>query len=209
MEVQSHVDAVATNAAIHRKFAARILDMSVPTLAKGIQGGVIPEITAGNLSVLAALPVLTKVCTDGGYDVPVLRGGIQGPSPWDAYTPSRPFKGYGASMTDPEALAAADRWWPYAGSDSVHAAGGMITALGGWTVLLLAVGGIAKELPGGGNCLHYDARLIARCDSVLDQKIRIIDSGHPFAAHAHELLGKRVLKGGGGSITRLPASEAV
>jgi hypothetical protein len=209
MEVQSHVDAAATSAAIHRKFAARVLDMSVPTLAKGIQGGVIPEVTAGNLSILAALPVLTKVCTDSGCDVPVLRSGVQGPSSWDFYSPSRPFTGYGASMTDPEALAAADRWWPYAGSDSVKAAGGMITALGGWTVLLLAVDGIARELPGGGNCLHYDARLIARCDSVLDQKIRILDPGHPFAAHAHELLGKRVLKGGGGSITRLPDAGAV
>ena len=80
MEVQSHVDAAATSAAIHRKFAARVLDMSVPTLAKGIQGAVIPEITAGNLSILAALPVLTKVCTDSGFDVPVLRSGEVNPN---------------------------------------------------------------------------------------------------------------------------------
>ena len=39
------------------------------------------------------------------------------------------------------------------------AAGGLITALVGWTALLLAVDGIKKELPGGGNCLHYNARL--------------------------------------------------
>lgn len=209
MEVQSHTDATAMNAAIHRKFAGRLLDMTSQTLAKGIHGGVIPEITAGNLSTLAAIPVLTRARTDDGCDIPVLRAGVQEPSQWDAYTPPRPYKGYSASMTDPEALAAADRWWTYSGSDSVLAAGGMITALGGWTALLLAIDGIAKELPGGGNCLHYGARLIARCDSVVDQKIRIIDPSHPFAAHAQELLGKRVLKGGGGSITRLPETEAV
>ena len=55
------------------------------------------------------------------------------------------------------------------------AAGGLITALGGWTALLLAVDGIKKELPGGGNCLHYNARLVARCDSIIDQQIRVID----------------------------------
>ncbi len=53
-------------------------------------------------------------------------------------------------MTDPEALYATDRWWPYSGSNSVLAAPGIITALGGWTVVLLAVDGIAKELPGAG-----------------------------------------------------------
>ena len=75
-------------------------------------------------------------------------------------------------MTDPEALAAAGRWWLYSGSGSVLAAGGMITALGGWAVLFLAVDRIAEELSGGRNCLHYDARLIARYDSVLDQPRR-------------------------------------
>ena len=88
------------------------------------------------------------------------------------------------------------------------AARGTITALGGWTVVLLAVDGIAKKLPGGGNCLHYDARLVARCDSVINQQIRVIDPTHPFAAHAHELLGKRVLGGGGGTITRLATGDA-
>jgi hypothetical protein len=43
---------------------------------------------------------------------------------------------------------------------------------------------------------------------VLDQKIRL-DLSHPFAVHAHELLGKRVLGGGGGTITRLAADETV
>jgi hypothetical protein len=88
-------------------------------------------------------------------------------------------------MTDPEALSTTDRWWwPYSGSISVVAARGIITAPGGWTVVLLAVDGIAKELPGGGNCLHYNARLVARCDSVIDQQIRAIDPTHPFTAHA-------------------------
>ena len=209
MEVQSHVDASAMSAAIHHKFTARLLGTSPQTLAKGIQGGVIPEITAGNLTNLASLAVLTKACTDAGFDIPVLRGGVQAPSTWDAYDPPRLYTGYDASMTDPEALDAVDRWWPYSGSDSVLKAGGMITALGGWTVMLLAIDGVKQELPGGGNCLHYDARLIARCDSVIDQKIRVIDPGHPFAAHAYELLGKRVLGGGGGTITRLAAGEAV
>jgi hypothetical protein len=36
---------------------------------------------------------------------------------------------------------------------------------------LLAVDGIAKELPGGGNCLHFNARLVTPCDSVIDQQI--------------------------------------
>jgi hypothetical protein len=209
MRVQSHVDASAMSAAIHRKFTARVLGTSPQTLAKGIQGGVIPEITAGNLSTLTSIAVLTRACTDTGFDIPVLRGGVQAPSAWDAYHPPRLYTGYGASMTDPEALAAVDRWWPYSGSGSVLKAGGMITALGGWTVLLLAVDGIAKELPGGGNCLHYEARLVARCDSVIDQKIRVIDPAHPFTAHANGLLGKRVLGGGGGTITRLAAGEAV
>lgn len=208
MEVQSHVDTVAMNAAIHRKFTARLLGLSPQTLAKGIQAGVIPEITAGNLSALAALPVLTRVRTDDGFDVPVLRTGVQAPSTWDAYTPPRSYTGYSASMTDGEVLDAADRWWTYSGSDSVLAAGGIITALGGWTVALLAVDGIKRQRPGGGNCLHYDARLVARCDSVIGQRIRIIDPAHPFAAHAHELLGKRVPGGGGGTITRLATGDA-
>ncbi len=132
------------------KFSARLLDLSPQTLAKGIRAGVIPEITAGNFSALAAIPVLTRARTDDGFDIPVLRVGVQAPSPWDAYTPARPYTGYGASMTDPEALSATDRWWPYSGSNSVLAAPGIITALGGWTVVLLAVDGIAKELPGAG-----------------------------------------------------------
>jgi len=169
------------------KFSARLLDLSPQTLAKGIRAGVIPEITAGNLSSLAAIPVLTRARTDDGFDIPVLRAGVQAPSPWDAYTPARPYTGYGASMTDPEALSATDRWWPYSGSISVLAARGIITALGGWTVVLLAVDGIAKELPGGGNCLHYNARLVARCDSVIDQQIRVIDPTYPFTAHRRRL----------------------
>lgn len=209
MEVQSRIDTAATNAAVHHKFTARLLGLSPQTLAKGIQAGVIPEITAGNLSELASIAVLTTVRTDDGSDIPLLRGGVQAPSTWDAYDPPRLYTGYGASMTDPEALAAADRWWPYSGSGSVLAAGGIITVLGGWTVLLLTVEGVAMERPGGGNCLHYNARLIARCDSVVDQEIRVIDPAHPFAARAHEVLGKRVLGGGGGTITRLAADEAV
>jgi len=94
------------------------------------------------------------------------------------------------------------RWWAYSGSNSVLAAGGTITALGGWAVVLLAVAGIAMERHGGRNCLHYDARLVARCDSVIDQQIQVTDPTHPFAGRAHELLGKRVLGGGGGTITR-------
>jgi hypothetical protein len=209
MEVQSHVDASAMNTAIHRKFTARLLGMTSQTLAKGIQGGVIPEITAENLSALAAIAVLTSVRTDDGHDVPILRAGVQAPSAWDAYKPPRLYTGYKSSMSDDDALAAADRWWPYSGSSSVLAAGGLITALGGWTALLLAVDGIKKELPGGGNCLHYNARLVARCDSVIDQQIRVINPTHPFAGRAHEVLGKRVLGGGGGTITRLAAEEAV
>jgi hypothetical protein len=208
MEVQSHVDAMAMNTAIHRKFTARLLGLSPQTLAKGIQAGVIPEITAGNLSALATIPILTRARTDGGCDIPVLRAGVQAPSAWDAYTPARPYTGYSASMTDDETLSATDRWWTYSGSDSVLAAGGIITALGGWTVVLLAVDGIAMRRPGGGNCLHYDARLVARCDRVVDQQIRIIDPTHPFAAHAHKLLGKRVPGGGGGTITRLAIGDA-
>jgi hypothetical protein len=209
MDFQSHVDASAMSAAIHRKFTARVLDMSPQTLAKGIQGGVIPEITAGNLSTLVSIAVLTKACTDAGFDIPVLRSGVQAPSTWDATNkPPRPFTGHGASMNDADALAAVDRWWPYSGSESVLKAGGMLTALGGWTVLLVSVDGIVQVLPGGGNCLHYKAHLVARCDSVIDQKIRVIDASHPFAAHSHEVLGKRVLGGGGGTITRLTASEA-
>lgn len=80
MEVQAHVDAIAMNTAIHRKFTARLLDLSPQTLAKGIQAGVVPEITAGNLSALATIPVLTRVRTDDGFDVPVLRAGVQAPS---------------------------------------------------------------------------------------------------------------------------------
>jgi len=207
MEVQSHVDASAMSAPIHRKFTARLLGTSPQTLAKGIQGGVIPEITTGNISTLASIAVLTRACTHAGFDVPVLRAGVQAPSTWDAYKPPRPYTGHAASMNDDDALAAVDRWWPYSGSDSILKAGGMITALGGWTVLLVAVDDIKKELPGGGNCLHYNAHLVARCDSLIDQKIRIIDPAHPFAAHAHELLGKRVIGGGGGTITRLATGE--
>jgi hypothetical protein len=207
MEVQSHVDTIAMNTTIHHKFTARLLGLSPQTLAKGLQAGVIPEITAANLSALTDIPVLTRVRTDDGFDVPILRAGVQAPSPWDAYTPARPYTGYSTSMTDHEVLSATDRWWPYSGSNSVLAAGGTITALGGWTVVLLAVDGIAMERPGGGNCLHYDARLVARCDSVIDQQIRVIDPTHPFAARAHELLGKRVLGGGGGTITRLATSD--
>jgi hypothetical protein len=87
-------------------------------------------------------------------------------------------------------------------------AGGHHHPLGRWTVLLLAADGIVKELPRGGNCLHYNARLVAWCDSMIDQKIRVIDPGRLFAALVHELLGKRVL-GVGRPITRLPADEAV
>jgi NAD(P)-dependent dehydrogenase (short-subunit alcohol dehydrogenase family) len=83
------------------KFSARLLDLSPQTLAKGIRAGVIAEITAGNLSALAAIPVLTRARTDDGFDIPVLRAGVQAPSPWDAYTPARPYTGYGASMTEP------------------------------------------------------------------------------------------------------------
>jgi hypothetical protein len=78
---------------------------------------------------------------------------------------------------------------------------------GGWTVVLLAVDGTAMARPGSGNCLHYDARLVARCDSVINQQIRVIDPTHPFVARAHELLGKRVLGGGGGTITGLATGE--
>jgi len=209
MDVNSHVDAEAVNAPISRKFAARLLGMSTQTLLKAVQGGVIPEITSGNLSVLAAIPVLTSVRTDGGSELPVLRFGEQAPSTWDAYTPPRTYQGFGASMTDPEALAAADRWWTASGSGSVLDAGGMIAALGGWTTLLLGVSGIAQQRPGGGNCLHYNARLIARCDSVINQQVRIIDPTHPFAARAHDILGKRVPGGGGGSITRLATEETL
>ncbi len=74
------------------KFSARLLDLSPQTLAKGIRAGVIPEITAGNLSALAAIPVLTRARTDDGFDIPVLRVGVQAPSPWDAYTPARPTR---------------------------------------------------------------------------------------------------------------------
>ena len=49
------------------KFSARLLDLSPQTLAKGIRAGVIPEITAGNLSALAAIPVLTRARTDDGF----------------------------------------------------------------------------------------------------------------------------------------------
>ena len=49
------------------KFSARLLDLSPQTLAKGIRAGVIPEITAGNLSALAAIPVLTRARTDDCY----------------------------------------------------------------------------------------------------------------------------------------------
>jgi hypothetical protein len=57
-----------------------------------------------------------------------------------------------------------------------------------------------------GNCLHYSARLIARCDGVTDQQIRVIDPP-TRSARAYELLGGRVPCGGGGTITRLAAGE--
>jgi len=113
------------------------------------------------------------------------------------------YTGYSAAMSDADAFDAADRWRPYSRSSSVLASGGLITALGGWTALLLAVDGIKKELVGGGNRVHYSARLVARCDGVIDQQIRVIDRAHPFAAHAHEVLG-----GGGVTITRLVPDEA-
>jgi hypothetical protein len=77
------------------KFSTRLLDLSPQTLAKGIRAGVIPEITAGNLSALAAIPALTRARTDDGFDIPILPAGVQAPSPWDAYTPARPYTGYG------------------------------------------------------------------------------------------------------------------
>ncbi len=43
---------------------------------------------------------------------------------------------------------------------------------------------------------------------MIDQQIRVIDPTHPFTAHAHELLGKRVLGGRGGTITRLATGDA-
>jgi hypothetical protein len=167
------------------KFSARLLDLSPQTLAKGIRAGVIPEITAGNLSALAAIPVLTRARTDDGFDIPVLRVGVQAPSPWDAYTPARPYTGYGAL-----------------------AAPGIITALGGWTVVLLAGRRHRQGAAWGGNCLHYNARQVARCDSLIDQADPGHRPTHPFTAHAHELLGKRVLGGGGGTITRLATGDA-
>lgn len=205
--IETHVDAIAANTPVPRKFAARTLGLSAPTLTKGIQANVIPEITTGNLSTLVNIPVLTSARTDQGIGIPILRTGVQAESSWDAYTPARRFTGYSSAMTDNQALSAVDRWWPYAGCDSVLAAGCMITAIGGWSVLLLAVDGIKHEHPGGGNCLHYDARLIARCDSITEQQIRVIDPHHPLAERAHDILGKRVLGGGGGTITRLTPTQ--
>jgi hypothetical protein len=113
---------------------------------------VVPEITTGNLSRLVKLPGLTRACTQDGAGIPILRTGVQAPSAWDAYTPPRSYVGYSSTMTDDEALAAADRWWPYSGSDSVLTAASMITVIGGWSVLLLAVEGIKQEILGGGHC---------------------------------------------------------
>lgn len=85
---------------------------------------------------------------------------------------------------------------------------GIITALGGWAAVLLGVDGIAMERSRGGNCLHYNARLVTRCDSAIDQQIRVIDPTRRAVARAHELLGKRVPGGGGGTITRLATGDA-
>lgn len=204
MTIETYVDDIAANTPVPRKFAARTLGLSPQTLAKGIHANVIPEITTGNLSTLVNIPVLTKAYTADGTSIPILRTGVQATSSWDGpYKSARPYTGYSSTMTDSEALAASDRWWPYAGCDSVIAAGSMITVIGGWSVLLLAVEGIEHEIAGGGNCLHYRAMLIARCDSVIEQQIRVIEPSHPLADRARDILGKRILGGGGGTITRL------
>lgn len=206
MNVEYTVDE-AGQTPVPRKFAARVLELSPQTLTKGLHAGVIPATTVGSLGALTAVPVLSSVATDDGVPVPILRTAPKGVSTWDAYDPPRQFTGYSTDMSDAEVTAACDRWWTRSGVESVLEAGAMIIAVGGWTVSLLAVDGIAQELSGGGNCVHYDARLVARRDSPLHEHARLIDTADPLAADADELLGKRVPGGSGGVITRLPVPE--
>lgn len=190
-----------TATALPIKQTARYLGVSPTPLRKGLAAGVYPNLSVNTLVALLGAGTLTAATSATGAPVPVLR---LGPAEVDTNDPTRNHLGYSTTMTDPEFLAASDRWWPHAGKDQILAAGALYVACGAIVVGLLDVTGITATHAGNpnGNVIHYTARLVARCTDVIRRDIHIVDQ-HSDNAGLADGLGRLVLGGRGGSITSL------
>jgi hypothetical protein len=190
------------------KTAARYLGVSATPIRKGLASGVIPNLSLATVEKLSHRDVLHEVDSITGAPVPVLRL-----TPWqsetqdDAGTPPRMGIGYQHGMLDVDFLSSCDRWWPTSGRDQVLAAQAMLVAIGSLVVGWVDIDEVMGVDSSGR--LHYRGRIVARLDDVLDRSVRVLDRTSANAAIAQQVMGLRVLGGGGGSITRLDASAGL
>ncbi|AZH83547.1 hypothetical protein EAO79_12030 [Plantibacter sp. PA-3-X8] len=208
------LDTTYTGEALPIRAAARFLGMSPTPLKKGLAAGVIPDLTLASVGAISLVEVLIEVTNDAGVTVPVLR--LPSAETADRSTlPMRAYTGYAAHLSDKEFLDAAARWWK-SGTDYPLQAGALMVACGGVVVGWLDILGVKERNSAHG--IYFDARVVARLSNrpannraarggdVVTGHARLLDPDSPNAMDAVAAVGKRVLGGGGGSITRLDSA---
>ena len=175
--------------------ASAVLEVSPPVFRKGLNGGTIPGRGMGTIAELASRPILTKLETETGSPVPVLRPGLARNYPGE----NRPFAGWKIDQSAEDTTLALDRWWKPSGRDLILGAGGFIVAVG--SVVCAVLGDIdEKNLREQYERICYSASLAGVLRG--DGSIEIFGEG-TWATLAKDVIGMRVLGGGGGNFMRV------
>lgn len=183
--------------------AAATLGVSPEVAQKGYKGGTLPSLDLMAIAEVAGRPVLDRL-EIGGHPIPVLRPGLKvleagGTRPWYGWAIDQPIA---------ETTRALDRWWPTAGWRTVANCGGFVVAVG--SVVCAVFGDVTEEgiTTGTGEYegrISYNATLAGLLRSGGEVEITG-NASETWARLATEILGLRVLGGGGGSFTTLTDS---
>lgn len=176
--------------------ACEILGISRKVLATGLKSGVIRSLSHLDINELASRPVISGVDIKG-EELPILRTR----EAQECDDDDRPFYGFSLGKSVEDTLTGVDRWWPQAGSKVVEASGGLIVASGSVIVALLEVSSVIRDSARG---VRYESKIAGLMREHGEDFV--IDSGFGASPEweklASQIIGKRVLGGEGGSITR-------
>lgn len=179
--------------------AARDLSISPTVLTKALTMGLLPDLSYQTIAAAAALPVITDLRDDTGNRVPVLRlGPLTQDITQDPDEESRSCYGYDIDMSATDLEGSALRYWRAQYVQEVVDLGALIVVAASFIV---AVAHVHEALPVGDKWA-FQGHLVAHTNGpVTTTKIVADDPTSPLIKQAHQLLGNRLLGGGGGSIT--------